>query len=210
MATSSWSNAAIFQATAPHTFNALQHLVMAMADFASARGKRTLFGRDKGLAAYKRFEEKLRDTLLAMVLDGVIVRNVAPGQAREKLIEAIQLFAATFPNWRDAYAFADEYLVRSRAVAEDRIQSAMRWLRCRPTGVDMARANRTRAGFSRGFAGLGVLLLVLASVSPSDWYPPAQLFVGIAFLAASHAPTPCQDQITRWWQSRVLTEKASP
>jgi hypothetical protein len=99
---------------------------MSMADFVGSRGKKTLFGRDKGLVAYKKFEDKFKDTLLAMVLDGVIERNATPAQARARLIEAIDVFAVTFPNWKDAYAFANEFLVDSAAVAEDRIQSAMR------------------------------------------------------------------------------------
>jgi hypothetical protein len=99
---------------------------MSMADFASSRGKRTLFGRDTGLATYKKFEEKFKDTLLAMVLDGVIERNATPAHARTRLIEAIEVFAAGFPNWQDAYAFSKEFLVDSASVAEDRIQSVMR------------------------------------------------------------------------------------
>lgn len=47
-------------------------------------------------------------------------------QARIRMIEAIGLFAAAFPNWQDAYGFANEFLVDSAAVAEERIQSAMR------------------------------------------------------------------------------------
>lgn len=125
MATTNWTNAALFQESAPHTFNALQHLVMAMADFSKNRGKTSFFGKDKGLAAYKKFEDKLRDTLLAMVLDGVIERNSRPALARAALIKAISLFAAAFPNWQDAYEFAEEFLIGSPAIAEDRIRSAM-------------------------------------------------------------------------------------
>lgn len=97
-----------------------------MADFAHSRGKKTLFGRDKGLSAYKKVEEKFKDTLLAMVLDRVIERNTPPSHARTELIKAIEVFAATFPNWQEAYTFANEFLVDSAAVAEDRIQCAMR------------------------------------------------------------------------------------
>lgn len=126
MATTNWTTAAAFQASFPHTFNSLQHLVMAMADFANSRGKKSFFGKDKGLVAYKKFEDKFRDTLLAMVLDGIIERNAPPLRARTELIKAIELFAATFPNWQEAYAFANEFLVDSAEVAEDRIQSALR------------------------------------------------------------------------------------
>jgi len=126
MATTDWASAAAFQSECPHTFNALQHLVMVMAGVANNRGKKSFFGRDKGLAAYKKFEEQFRDTLLAMVLDRLIERNAPPSRARTELIAAIELFAAMFPNWQDAYAFASEFLVQSPAVAEDRIQNALR------------------------------------------------------------------------------------
>ncbi len=125
MATTNWENAETYQARYPHTFNALQHLTMAMADYANRRGKKSILGRDKGLAAYKKFEDKFRDTLLAMVVDGVIARNAAAAEARRSLVEAIQMFEATFPNWQDAYGFAHEFLVESPEVAEDRIKAAL-------------------------------------------------------------------------------------
>jgi hypothetical protein len=61
-----------------------------------------------------------------MVLDGIIERSTPPSYARTELIKAIELFAATFPNWQEAYAFAEEFLVDTEKVAEDQIQSAMR------------------------------------------------------------------------------------
>ena len=77
MATTNWATAEAFQTKLPHTFNALQHLVM------------------------------------AMVLDRVIERNTPPSHARTELIKAIEVFAATFPNWQEAYTFANEFLVDS-------------------------------------------------------------------------------------------------
>ena len=126
MATTNWVLAEEFQAKVPHTFIALQHLVTAMADLVKKRGRKTFFGKDKGLAAYKQFEAKLHDTILAMVLDGIIERNATPSHVQSELIKAIKLFATTFPNWQDAYSFADEFLVGSAGVAEDCIRSAMR------------------------------------------------------------------------------------
>lgn len=71
-------------------------------------------------------EEKLRDTVLAMVLDGIIQRNSPAGDIRENLIEGIKLFASAFPNWQDAYQYAHEYFVDDASVAEDRIKAIMR------------------------------------------------------------------------------------
>lgn len=108
-----------------HTFNSLQHLVMAMADFANSRGKRSLFGHDKSLGAYRKFEEKLRDTVLALVVDGVIKRNSDAPIVIIALIDALNQFAEMYPNWQDAYAFAYEFLVVENSVAEARIRSLM-------------------------------------------------------------------------------------
>ena len=49
MATTDWDLAGTFQTRFPHTFNALQKLVMAMAAYEKNRGKKTLFGKDKGI-----------------------------------------------------------------------------------------------------------------------------------------------------------------
>ena len=125
MATTDWDLAGTFQTRFPHTFNALQKLVMAMADYEKNRGKKTLFGKDKGLNAYKKFEGVLKDTLLAMVVDGAVARNIGAKECRETLTEMIAAFAEVFPNWQDAYSFADNYFIQNAAVAEDRIQQML-------------------------------------------------------------------------------------
>src|SRR5882672_6175979 len=105
MATTDYGQAARFQSEYPHSFNALQGLVMAMAKFYNNRDKQPILGYDRGLAALKQFERKLRDMLLAMVIDGVIARDSNPTVCRTQLVELLSLFAQTFPNWPDAYAF---------------------------------------------------------------------------------------------------------
>ncbi len=126
MATTDWDLAGTFQTRFPHTFNALQKLVMAMAAYQKKRGRKTLFGKDKGLEAYKKFESVLRDTLLAMVVDGVLQRNVRPKDCLETLNEMIAAFAEVFPNWQDAYSFANEYFTVNAVIAEDRIRDMLR------------------------------------------------------------------------------------
>lgn len=125
MATTNWDNVDAMQAVAPHTFNALQHLVVAMAKVVKYRGKKSLFGKDKGLAAYKTYEEKLKDTLFALVLDNQIARNAPAQEARLILMDAIATFEAAFPNWQDAYGFAIEYFVDDASSAEERITAIM-------------------------------------------------------------------------------------
>lgn len=125
MATTDWDLAGTFQTRFPHTFNALQKLVMAMAAYEKNKGKKTLFGKDKGLDAYKKFESVLKDTILAMVVDGVVARNIGAKECRETLIEMIAAFAEVFPNWQDAYSFADNYFIHNVAAAEDRIKQML-------------------------------------------------------------------------------------
>lgn len=125
MATTDWELAGSLQSNAPHTFNAIQKLVVAMAKVAKHQGKKSLFGRDKGLAAYKDFEVKLHDTILALVLDNVVKRNSPPALVVEKVCNAIYHFAQAFPNWQDAYSYAAEYFVDNAAIAESRIGDLM-------------------------------------------------------------------------------------
>jgi hypothetical protein len=98
----------------PHTFHALQNLVMAMADVTKNAGKTTFFGRDKGQKSYSKFLEMLKITLQSMVLDEVI-RESTP---TEEVLVALQLrldkFALAFPNWSDAYGFATMFLGKQR------------------------------------------------------------------------------------------------
>jgi len=125
MTTTDWDLAGTFQTRFPHTFNSLQKLVMAMAAYEKNKGKKTLFGKDKGLSAYKKFESVMKDTLLAMVVDGAVARNIGAKECRETLTEMIAAFAEVFPNWQDAYSFADEYFIHNAAMAEDRIRQML-------------------------------------------------------------------------------------
>ena len=63
--------------------------------------------------------------------------------------------------------------------------------------------SRRRVVVSGAFAAAGVVLLVLAAGLPEGWHPAIPLFIGLALIAVSHVLTPCQDQITRWWRSRI-------
>lgn len=94
----------------PHTFNALQKLVMAMADVTKNAGKKTLFGRDKGQESYSKFLSALKGTLQSMVLDGVIREGTSSEDVVAALRGKLEKFALAFPNWQDAYAFAAVFL----------------------------------------------------------------------------------------------------
>lgn len=113
------------QARCPHTFSALQHLVRAMTQVAKCQGKKSLFGRDKGHEAYEDFQRRLRDTILALLLDGVIEDNAKPDYVRQTLCDVIFQFGQAFPKWEEAYAFAGDYFAAAPEEAEERIQTLM-------------------------------------------------------------------------------------
>ena len=57
MATTDSELESIFCENHPHTSNAIQKLLMAMADVYNHRGKRSFFGHDKGLKSYENMAE---------------------------------------------------------------------------------------------------------------------------------------------------------
>ena len=83
---------------------------MAMADAYNNRGKTSLFGHDRGLKSYKKYEEKLKDTLIALSMDGVISRFSDAGEYRQMLVQILMAWFEIFPNWPDAAAFAVEQM----------------------------------------------------------------------------------------------------
>ena len=106
MASANWAQASQLQARFPHTYTAMEHLIMAMADAHINHGKTTFFGNDKGLKSYMKFEEKLKGTLLAMSMDGLISRTATANEFRETLEAVVDAWFEIFPNWPDAQTFS--------------------------------------------------------------------------------------------------------
>jgi len=108
MASANWALAGQLQARIPHTYTAMEHLIMAMEDAHKNRGKTTFFGNDKGLKSYLKFEEKLKGALIAMTMDGIASRAQPANEFRETLQEVVEAWGQIFPNWPAAHAFAAE------------------------------------------------------------------------------------------------------
>ena len=123
MASANWAQAGQLQARLPHTYTAMEHLIMAMADAFNNRGKTTFFGNDKGLKSYLKFEDKLRNALLAMTLDGFVVRTDSSKKYLEALLLVLDAWQQIFPNWPDAEAFAYEKLRSNEIEAQKLISS---------------------------------------------------------------------------------------
>jgi hypothetical protein len=110
----------------PHMGNALTKFVTAMADVQKQRGKKSFLGKDKGLDAYKKFEVTLRDLLLSMVLDGLIERNLEADDCRRSVIDCVNLARDIWPNWPDAYSYAEEYLLDNATQTTAKIADLMK------------------------------------------------------------------------------------
>ncbi len=123
MARANWALASELQAQIPHTYTAMEHLIMAMADAHNNKGKKTLFGNDKGLKSYLKFEEKLKNALLAMTLDGLLSRSDTAEEFLERLLNIIDVWQQIFPNWPDAEAYAYEKLQSNKSEAKKLITS---------------------------------------------------------------------------------------
>ena len=123
MASTNWAMASQLQARLPHTYTAMEHLIMAMADAHNSKGKTTFFGNDKGLKNYIKFEEKLKGVLLAMTLDGIASRAQSANEFRETLESVVIAWFGIFPNWPDAQIFAADKIFINPHVGNQLIRS---------------------------------------------------------------------------------------
>jgi hypothetical protein len=114
MASANWAMASQLQARLPHTYTAMEHLVMAMADAHNNQGKTSFFGHDKGLKSYIKFEEKLKGALIAMTMDGIMSRAQPADEFRKTLQEVVEAWFQIFPNWPDAQTFAIQKIFRDK------------------------------------------------------------------------------------------------
>lgn len=91
---------------------------MSMADAYNNRGKTSIFGYDKGLKSYMKFEEKLKGALIAMTMDGLVHRFDSSDKFRDALLLVIAAWFEVFPNWPDAESFAHEKLTANPTEAK--------------------------------------------------------------------------------------------
>jgi hypothetical protein len=126
MAKTDWGGSDAFQRTLPHTFAAMQKFVMSMAKTKKNQGRSGWFGRDKGLDAFREFEGQIGNLVRAMLLDGMLSDTRGPDDIRRIIIETVATWAEIYPNWQDAYRFAESFFVEMPAVANELISGAMR------------------------------------------------------------------------------------
>lgn len=98
----------------PNTYNALTHLVPALADTTKTLGKKSIFGRDKGAAAFEKMLGTLQMTIAALQLDGVITHTTPSPNVLDAILRFLRLFSEAHPNWQDAYSFAGFFFQEER------------------------------------------------------------------------------------------------
>lgn len=91
---------------APNTAAAMTWMVPAMEAAERNAGKRSVFGKDKGAEALGKFLGTLRTTVSALYRDGLISATMDAAEVHQAIVGSINMFAAIYPNWPDAYRFA--------------------------------------------------------------------------------------------------------
>lgn len=97
-----------FAVQLPHTFVAFQNLIMAMDDAYNNRGKIGFFGRDKGLKSHIKYEAKLKESLIAMTMDGIVNRFDTAEEFRVVLLTVFDCWFNMFPGWLGARLLVSE------------------------------------------------------------------------------------------------------
>jgi len=92
---------------APNTFKAFQHMQMAFDDGAKyiGKGKKTIFGRDKGRIAFEKIRTNLGRSIVAMRTDGIIGASATTIEVRENMLRELQTFCQMTPDWERASMF---------------------------------------------------------------------------------------------------------
>jgi len=84
-----------------------------MADYRKAENAWTWWGKKKSLKAWMELEAALKETIVALFLDEIIDRDAPSNDVVIAIYGCIVRFAEVFPNWKDAYSYAEVLFVHS-------------------------------------------------------------------------------------------------
>jgi len=108
----------LLKETLPNTSGAWSHVVPALVKYSKHKGKRSLFGRDKGKKAYRILNEKLYLVVLGLYADGVLSPGGSVEDCLIALLRSLVCFKEAFPNWTDAYSIAYQLFVEEKEKAK--------------------------------------------------------------------------------------------
>lgn len=114
----------LLQNEAPHSYNAMTHLVMALADLHKNAGRKTFFGRDKTASAFMKMRQKLALQMNAFILDGLLTGGESDMEATSLFLNFAHQFAKLNPNWKDAYTALYEVFIQNPEMGIDLVKLA--------------------------------------------------------------------------------------
>lgn len=109
---------------APRSHSAMQNFVMAMADVVNNAGKKSFFGKDKGLAAMERFGKTFQTLLIAMATEGQLGESVTAEDVADRVDILMKVFKDGYPNWQEAYLYYEWLTTDNRVRYLQMIESA--------------------------------------------------------------------------------------
>lgn len=109
---------------APHSHRAMQNFVMTMADVVNNAGKKSFFGKDKGLAAMGRFGKAFQTLLIAMATEGQLGESVTAEDVADRVDILMKVFKDGYPNWQEAYLYYEWLTTENRERYLQMIESA--------------------------------------------------------------------------------------
>lgn len=104
----------LLESTTPNIANAWTHVVPALTKITRCEGKRSLFGGDKGEAAYRALKDKLYLVVLGLYGDGRLAQGASVEDCLSAIIESLVSFKRAYPNWMDAYSVGYKVFVEGR------------------------------------------------------------------------------------------------
>lgn len=109
---------------APASHRALQNLVAAMTDVVKNTGKKSLFGKDKGLIAQEAFIKSLLQITHAMLIDGRVQKSFSGDQILDQLTSLMKVFVQGYPNWPEAELYYSWLTTDNRPATCNRLERA--------------------------------------------------------------------------------------
>lgn len=109
---------------APHSHGAMKNFVMAMAGVVNNAGKKSFFGKDKGLAAMERFMKAFQVLLITMATEGQLGESDTAEDVADRVDIFMKVFKDGYPNWQDAYLYYEWMTTENRERYLQMIESA--------------------------------------------------------------------------------------
>ena len=117
------------QAGTPNTHGALTFMVPAMESAAKNAGKKSFFGADKGAKALANFLDTFKRAVHALYDDELVSVEDELSTVFGELSSQLERFAKAYPNWPEAYQFAQFFFSPANRNLHKQVLQEVRALR---------------------------------------------------------------------------------